>query len=128
MMFRLNNKVEIDEKAGAESGVYKIYWVKNHQSQVICRLCKNDKSGLLYIGQTEGALVNRLNEFRCSAFLNSSNHIAGKKYRQNETLKKLIRQEEIVAEIFPCNNPKKKETEMLLEYKNKYGEVPPLNG
>ena len=128
MMFRLTTKEEIDNNTVLEAGLYRIYWIKKSKPQVIYRLNGQDNSGLLYIGQTDGKLRNRLNNFRCSAFLNSTNHSGGSKYRLNAGLKKIIKPEELFAEIEPCEESYAKETVELNEYALKFGEVPPLNG
>lgn len=127
-MFKLTSKQEIDINAPLKPGVYRIYWIKNGKPQMINRLASSDKSGLLYIGKTDGTLRKRLNEFRCSAFINSTNHSAGLKHRLNIVLKTLIKADELYVEIDPCDRSSIKETEELKKYALIYGEVPPLNG
>lgn len=127
-MILLNSKEAIDTEAPQEPGMYQIYWIKNNQPQLIKRICGNDESGLLYIGHTKGTFINRLNQFRCSAFINSTNHSGGKKFRQNKALRKMINANELYAKLIPCSNSKKFEEEALIKYKDKFGEVPPLNG
>lgn len=127
-MFRVNSKSEIDINTVLQPGLYRIYWIRNGIPQIINRLAGVDNSGLLYIGQTDGTLRNRLNEFRCSAFLNSTNHFAGLKYRTYQVLNNLINPDELFAEIYPCENSYQVETEQLKNYSLIYGEVPPLNG
>ncbi len=127
-MFNLTTKKEIDIKAPDECGVYRIFWIKNGVRQIINRIGGEDSTGLLYIGHTQDTLKNRLNQFRCSAFLNSTNHSGGKKYRLNRKLNQLIQPNEIFAEIVSIKDSNAFEIEELKKYANIYGEVPPLNG
>ncbi|WP_445722589.1 hypothetical protein [Flavobacterium sp.] len=127
-MFRVNSKQEIDNNTVLEKGIYRIFWIKNGIPQHIHRIGGIDKTGLLYIGKTEVTLRARLNQFRCSAFQNSSNHSGGKKYRTNKKLKELIQHDEIFAEIVVCKFSPDIENEELKDYKDFFGEVPPLNG
>lgn len=127
-MFNLTTQEEIDNNAPLMPGVYKIYWIKNGAPVTIKRLVVDDESGLLYIGQTDGTLRKRLNEFRCSAFIQSTNHSAGLKYRTNPALHELIEAWELFAEIHPCAESYQLETIELRNYSLIYGEVPPLNG
>lgn len=127
-MFGLTDKEEIDKNTVLKPGLYRIYWIKKGRPKTICRLNGKDKTGLLYIGQTDGTLRIRLNNFRCSAFLKSTNHSGGLKYRLNNSLKKLIKPDELFAEIEPCEGSYEKETKELNNYSLIFGEVPPLNG
>lgn len=127
-MFRVDSQAEIDRCTVLERGIYRIYWIKKGKPQPIPRIGGVDKTGLLYIGQTEVTLRARLNQFRRSAFLNSTNHSGGKKYRLNNKLKNLISPNEIFAEIVICKYAPDIENEELKDYRNTYGEVPPLNG
>lgn len=127
-MFRLSSQKEIDDNAPLLPGLYRIYWIKQGIPVLIRRLANDDKSGLLYIGQTDLTLRMRLNQFRCSAFNQSTNHSAGKKYRTNMVLKELINSDELFVEIHPCDCSYQTETDELKKYSLIYGEVPPLNG
>ena len=127
-MFNLTTKEEIDSNTQLKPGIYKLYWVKDKTRKSIPRICATDNSGLLYIGKTDGTLRNRLNQFRCTAFLNSTNHSGALKYRTNPILNSLIKQNEIFAEVYYCNNPLQKEQNELKAYTAQFGEVPPLNG
>lgn len=127
-MFNLTTKELIDINAPLESGMYRIYWLKNGISQSISRICGNDSSGLLYIGHTAGTLQDRLNQFRCSAFLRSTNHSGGLKYRNSKVLLNLIKPDELFAKVEPCKGSHDSERNELKKYADKFGEVPPLNG
>ena len=127
-MFKLTTKEEIDNSTRLKPGIYKIYWIKDGKRQRISRIGGIDTNSLLYIGHTKGSLQTRLNQFRCSAFLNSTNHSGALKYRRNDKLRELINKEEIFAEIEECNNTLSREKNELKKYADKFGEVPPLNG
>jgi hypothetical protein len=127
-MFRLTTQKEIDDNTPLAPGLYRIYWIKEGVPVTIRRVGGDDESGLLYIGQTDLTLRKRLNQFRCSAFTNSTNHSGALKYRSLEVLRNLIKGDELYAEIEPCTESYPKETEELNLYAKKFGEVPPLNG
>jgi hypothetical protein len=127
-MFRLTSQREIDDNTPLLPGLYRIYWIKNGASVTIRRIASDDQSGLLYIGQTDLTLRIRLNQFRCSAFAQSTNHSAGQKYRTNSALNTLIKPDELYVQIHPCAGSYQIETTELTNYSRTYGEVPPLNG
>jgi hypothetical protein len=127
-MFRLTTKKEIDVNVREECGVYRIFWIKNGKRQSINRIISEDKTGLLYVGHTQGSLRNRLNQFRCSAFSRSTNHSGAKKYRLNRRLNQLIKPDDIFAEVVYIKDSNAFEVEELKKYADIYGEVPPLNG
>ncbi len=128
MMFNLTTKREIDSNAPDKPGIYRIYWIKDTQSQPINRISGTDTNGLLYIGHTKGSLQTRLNQFRCSAFKKSTNHSGALKYRKINILERTIMPNEIYVEIEPCSDSLKREGQELKKYADKFGEVPPLNG
>jgi hypothetical protein len=128
MMFKLDTKNEIDEKAPDRPGIYKIYWIKNGVAQLIPRIGGNDTKGLLYIGETKGSLVVRLNQFRCTAFIGSTNHSGGLKLRTNKKLASLVKKEDVFVKVEACDDPHSKEIAELKKYADEFGEVPPLNG
>jgi hypothetical protein len=127
-MFRLTTKKEIDTQAPDKCGVYRIFWIKDGIRQKIGRIGGEDSTGLLYVGHTQATLKIRLNQFRCSAFLNSTNHSGAKKYRINRKLNQLIKPDEIFAEVVNIKDSNDFEVEELKKYANIYGEVSPLNG
>lgn len=127
-MFRIDTKKTIDINTELKPGIYKIFWIKNGQPQAISRILGEDKNGLLYIGKADGTVGERLNQFRCTAFLNSTNHSAGLKYRKSEALKNAIKKEELLFVAEYCNEPLDTERKLIKKYRDFYGEVPPLNG
>jgi hypothetical protein len=90
-----------------------------------------DKSGLLYIGkseQTEGVKA-RLKMFLSNINNDKNNsHSAGFKIANNKNLKQFIIKNQLYYTCFKSSQAVTDETLELTNYKNKYGEVPPLNG
>jgi len=127
-MFPINSIESTRKNARCIAGTYRVYWIKKGTPQKINRLLGTDITGLLYIGQAEGSVQGRLNNFRCTAFLNSTNHSGAKKYRKIKGINRIIKSDELFFTVSYCNNSKEEEKKQLDAYRNKYGEVPPLNG
>ncbi|WP_250432452.1 hypothetical protein [Hanstruepera flava] len=128
-MFKIDSKNSIDANTKLKKGIYKIYWIRNNgKPKHISRILGTDKEGLLYIGKTDGTVRNRLNQFRCTAFLKSTNHSGALKYRTSNALREAMNNSELFFVAEYCINPSEKEKILIKEYRDLYGEVPPLNG
>ncbi|MEQ8560962.1 MAG: hypothetical protein RID18_05580 [Cytophagales bacterium] len=113
-----------------KSGTYRIIWIKNGNPQKIRRFLGDDPTGLVYIGRTKGSLLTRLKQFGASAFLGSSNHSAGNKYKRYKVLNSHVKPSELKVE-FKVESPNKavnSEKAQIKKYAKHFGEVPPLNG
>ncbi|MFD1314236.1 GIY-YIG nuclease family protein [Namhaeicola litoreus] len=111
-------------------GVYRIYWIKNGKRQPIKRFMGSDKTGLIYIGESIN-IRKRLNEFRNAAFGKSQeSHVGGKKIFRLDILKSHIQKKDLFFEFeyTEPNEHRDRENQLLEHYKQKFGEVPPLNG
>ncbi|WP_289060354.1 hypothetical protein [uncultured Zobellia sp.] len=116
-------------------GIYKLYYFENGQPRKIQRLFGEDINGLLYVGMTEGTLINRVRDLQKALLSNSEKDMLGpassghtqmgKKYYR---IRNKIDVDNLFIEIFPNQNPKQAETNDLEDYVNKFAELPPLNG
>ncbi len=122
----------LDKAPNADKhGVYTIHWIaSNNKGKSICRIARKDDEGTLYIGEThDQTLFERICDFRKAIDPNykSENHSGGKSYNASEALKAMIKPEEMGVEMFAASDPEETETAMLAEYRNKFGELTPLN-
>jgi len=120
------NKIE-DNKFG----VYKIYLYENGNPIVIRRFLKDDSSGLIYIGSAQKTSIR----YRLTCFLKSTdplyrqnNHSGGDKIKNNSNLREFVNKKQIMFELETFNNPRDLERNLLIAYRQSYGELPALNG
>lgn len=116
-------------------GLYKLFYWKNGKPKTIKRFFSEDNSGLLYIGMTEGPLIERIGNLQKALASNwyageigpvSSGHTQiGKRYYR---IRKRVHIDDLFIEMIPVNNPKQAETDLLENYVSQYAELPPLNG
>ena len=119
------------DKSILVNGVYLIYAYEGEKPKILSRLIGSDDSGLLYIGAAEKTTLKyRLNCFLMSSnqIVKQNNHSAGNKIKVNANLNGFIKQLTLNYKVIEAKDAKIKEKECLNQYKNKYGEVPPLNG
>ncbi len=79
---------------------------------------REDDKDILYIGTTTGTLRKRVECFAKYGYGEVKNHRGGYPIWQIKNNKHLL------VEIYPCENPKKKETELLDSYIDYYGTEP----
>lgn len=94
------------------------------------RLLGTDEEGVLYIGTTRGrTLSERLADFRKTVLpgYKGTGHIAGRKYKQLPNLMEKFPYDTLAFSIRVCEDPPKEESLAIKEYKNRFGEKPPLN-
>ena len=97
----------------------------------IPRLGGEDKSGVLYIGQTNN--ISRI-KFLVNSFISPPKdgtlyrHGAEQLYWQCLHIQERYSVAKMWVEVIPCEHSKKLEFECLIEYSLEYGEVPPFNG
>jgi len=119
----------------SRGGIYVLHCFENEKPRTIHRLFGHDTKGILYIGMTEGSLVNRVGALQQSLVDNAntdekepahSGHTQmGKKYFR---IRKKIDIDSLYIQVFPHENPKQAETDALENYVKEYAELPPLNG
>ena len=112
-------------------GVYKIFALDAEGAAItINRFCCEDKSGLLYIGQsTRQTIRKRLYQFYASAHpdMTTHNHSGAQKYFRNSAIRTKLGNYSLWFEFECSESPKFTEGRLLTEYFNLYGEYPPLN-
>ena len=114
-----------------EPGVYKIFLFERGLPKSISRFLNNDETGLIYIGAAEKtSLAYRLTCFLASknSEKKQNNHSGGNKIKHNVQLSLFTSKLVFMYEVIVTKDAKKKEREMLKNYINYFGEVPPLNG
>jgi len=112
-------------------GVYNIYAKSAiNKSISIQRFCDIDKTGLLYIGQTnKQTLKKRIYQFYASAHpdMKTHNHSGAQKYFLNNKIREKLSKHSLWFEFEKTEQPTIKEKQLLFEYAKKFGEYPPLN-
>jgi len=119
------------EQLPQKPGLYKIIALdRNAIPEMICRVCGNDPSGVLYIGQSsKQSIQHRIGDF-WKAHNNeymSDAHSGAKTYASSKKINSRYVFDNLVVWFEECTYPEKRETEELKSYFDKYGELPPLN-
>lgn len=111
------------------TGIYKVFSInENGERMKINRLISFDSDGIIYIGKSTnlghrlGNLVNLLNNTTSTA-----KHPMGNRYQRIENLKKYFLVNRLRIEVEFCKNPRIREIDLIENYLQKHGEVPPLN-
>lgn len=112
----------------ANSGVYKIIALNENTPIFINRILGTDPEGVLYIGMSEN-IQWRMGYFIKTILENYKTecHSGGRMYNYSLTLKNKYPKECLAVSYELCDNIREKELELLNNYINKYGELPPLN-
>jgi hypothetical protein len=112
------------------SGVYRLVMLASSGGlpMAIPRVCGEDISGTLYIGQA-GSLEGRVNELRKTLRPDDfkGSHGAGKLLLGTEVLKEKFATENLETKWALCDNPQEIEQQLLNAYAIQFGEGPPLN-
>lgn len=114
----------------SESGIYKIYSLnKNNLPVPLARLLGIDVQGVLYIGKSEN-LKDRIRMLWrvLNPAYKATAHTFGVNYNSLQVIKKAFPLATLAVEFEVCKNPKAIEKKALEDYRQKFGEVPPLNG
>lgn len=113
---------------GDKGGAYKLFCRKNNRIEPIGRLLGTDQKGILYIGKATSYLDRVIGlKKTIDPEKKSSSHICGRRYNKNEKISKTFPFKNLYIILIGHNEPLEKETELLTEYFNTFGEVPPLN-
>lgn len=129
--YPLTNNPILPDNLANKKGVYIVIALRNGVRQPIPRILKTDKNGILYIGQTtDQDFETRIKNFR--TVMNPSNaadnHSGALNIKQIKKLRDAFPIESLQVEIFPSETPKFDETKRIEDYRQEFGEVPPLNG
>ena len=112
----------------AKGGVYKIIAFQNGQRVTINRFLGQDTSGTLYIGKAN-SFINRVIDLKKSIDpdYESSAHDFGKQYKFKPNIANQFPYEILFMELIESDKSAELEKVLILEYKEKFGEVTPLN-
>ena len=130
-LFLISDKdfwTHINTKHLTKGGVYKVIATKDGRRLPVDRFLGTDNDGVLYIGCAT-SFLDRVIDLKKSidpTYIATS-HDCGKRYKTNPNIAKKFPYDSLYIDLFPSDNPKQKETELLTEYRNTYGEAPPLN-
>jgi hypothetical protein len=126
------NEVTIFDVNIDTPGVYKIYLLSGNEPIHISRMCGIDQTGLLYIGSSKHSVAYRLKCFlrSMSKERRQNNHSAGVKVLNSQVLRAFIGQGKLHFECRITMNETAHDEEIkeIKDYREKFGEVPPLNG
>lgn len=119
---------QINDNHESNGGVYKLIAKENNAIRPINRFLDTDNEGVLYIGKAT-SFLDRVINFKksISPKYYGSSHICGRRYKENPNIAKKFPFEQLHIFLIQSDNPKKLEEEELKIYRDKYGEVPPLN-
>lgn len=131
LIFRISDAKfwqKIHETVHEPGGVYKLFSMKNGQRTPVNRSLGTDPNGILYIGKATSFLDRVINLKKSIApEYNSASHKGGLRYKSNKKIASLFPYEDLHIEILPSIAPGLLESEELAQYKEVFGEVPPMN-
>ena len=130
--YSINNNPILPGNLSRQSGVYIIYALNSDQTpKPINRILKTDDRGILYIGQTtRQTFKDRLEMFRrvMNPGYLATAHSGALNLREIPALRTRFPATDIYVEVLPNSNPKAEEERLIEQYRQTFGEVPPLNG
>ena len=109
-------------------GVYHIYCYKGKKPITINRVLGIDNQGILYIGKSDN-LRERLRMLRrvLNPNLKATAHTFGSKFNDNKKLRKAFPLKSLFIKYQVSKESKKLEKDLLDQYFQNFGEVPPFN-
>jgi len=118
---------KINEAHGESGGVY-ILRCGDDKPISISRLLENDESGTLYIGKAN-SFINRVAELKksISPKYSSDSHECGARYKLHTGISNNFPFEQLYLNLIASDDPRTTESNLLKEYEEKFGELPPLN-
>ncbi len=132
MYYSLNHKPILPIEISKEKGVYVVYALNSDLvPQSINRILAIDKNGILYIGQTTKQNFKvRIEMLRrvMNHENNTTAHSGGLNYKHIKQLRKRFPISSLYVSLHPSSSPRIDEEIRIEKYRQKFGEVPPLNG
>jgi hypothetical protein len=127
----LNNPI-LPPNISGQIGVYVVYALNPDLTPqvIIARVLGNDPNGVLYIGRTTGqTFKDRVHMFRrvSNPDYGATAHSGALNFKQIAALRQRFPTECLYIQVFPHAFPKNEEQRMLENYRQQFGEVPPLN-
>ena len=110
-------------------GIYYIIGVDKVGNVIpINRICGTDTDGVLYIGES-GCIQDRIGYFIKTILPNYKTdcHSGGKMYCCSEPIRIMFPKENLLVKYELCEDHVERELELIQNYIQKFGELPPLN-
>jgi hypothetical protein len=130
--YSLNNSPILPNEIGQQQGVYILYALNSDLSpQPINRVLGIDTNGVLYIGQTtQQDFKTRISKFKSvmNPNLAAKKHSGALNFKEIQKLRERFPISALYVSIIPSSKPKQEESRLIEEYRQIFGEVPPLNG
>jgi hypothetical protein len=119
---------DINRDFGTGGGIYKLFSKRDGKIQPINRFLGQDENGTLYIGKAT-SYIDRVIGLKktLDPKYKSSPHICGRRYNKNIRVQEAFPFTDLFVQLESSDDPVNREKELLLEYFNTFGEVPPLN-
>lgn len=127
---------QIESQVEKKPGVYTLHIIENNgKPKLINRLINSDKNGILYIGMTEGSLMDRVFNLKNAIEINSK--IALEKPKESKhmqvgmkfyRIRKKVDLDSLYVLLHPSKKAKELESIYLEKYVSIHGELPPMNG
>ncbi|MBL7974323.1 MAG: hypothetical protein JNJ85_05395 [Candidatus Kapabacteria bacterium] len=118
----------INQRYQSSGGVYKVVAVENGLRIPVSRFLDTDDTGVLYIGKATSFIVRVINlKKSLSPEHHGKSHKFGMRYKSLLNIAKQFRFEMLYIELIQSESPALLEKQLLQDYLNKFGEVPPLN-
>jgi hypothetical protein len=130
--YKLGDKTILPKDLGTQKGVYILFALSSDSKPIpINRVLDVDEEGILYIGQTSKQdFKKRVEMLRrvLSPLKKSTGHSGAKNYKHIKKLQDRFPVEMLHIKIEKAEEPKNRERQLIEDYRQKFGEVPPLNG
>ncbi|HNJ44305.1 MAG TPA: hypothetical protein PKZ53_27740 [Acidobacteriota bacterium] len=119
---------QIRQAHGSAGGAYQLVALENEKPVVVQRFLGADLEGVLYIGKSDSYLdrVIQLKKSISPQYAGKS-HTCGRRYKSNPAIALKYPYELLHLQFFPSGQPELLEKQMLGQYFQRFGEVPPLN-
>lgn len=119
---------KIFEDFETKGGAYKLICRENNNVKPIGRLLGTDTAGVLYIGKANN-YTKRIVGLKKTIDTKyaSEPHICGRRYCRNSKIRENFDYPNLYVQLYSHEEPILKEMELLNEYFEQFGEVPPLN-
>jgi hypothetical protein len=119
---------EINTDFQDKGGAYKMIYKENGKVRQIGRFLKVDSEGTLCIGKATCYLDRVIGlKKTIDPKYESEPHIGGRRYKKNDNIKIIFPYSNLYVILIEDDNPESKEKELLDQYFQQFGEVPPLN-
>jgi hypothetical protein len=117
---------KINSKMAKDSGVYIVFSKQNGLYEQVSRVLSIDPNGTLYIGKAN-SFKERVIGLKKSIIYKSNAHDFGIRYYRNIQFQNKFPVESLYVALLQSDTPFETEQQLLKEYLNDFGELPPFN-